>query len=77
MKRRKSHCINGHDIAVVGRYAGGACIMCQKENGARYYATKDPEAWRIACRERMRAHRARKALARLLAEGGCAPDGSE
>lgn len=37
----KEQCVNGHDIAEVGRYKSGECCQCHKEaNLRRYYRRK-------------------------------------
>ena len=38
--RAKTHCDRGHDLAIVGRRPGGACVQCIKDRGAARYAAK-------------------------------------
>jgi hypothetical protein len=54
VKKPKTHCGHGHDLAVLGRDAQGHCRACQHENQRRY-SDANRDKIRASNRERARA----------------------
>ena len=57
MTRRLTHCPNGHEYALVGRYAHGRCAECRRLSQRRHYA-RHIDRMREEHREWSRADRA-------------------